>query len=86
MYLQYGDQKKVFVIYHVQKTGNRQASWKQIEKSEDLMAGYDDILVTNLWMHKREQGFKYIDRKGFEAIANARGSVDVVREVLMLDK
>ena len=86
LHLQYGKQKKVFVIYHVQKTGNRQATWKQIEKAEDIMAGYDGIIVTNLWMHKIEQGFKCIDRKGFEAIANARGSVDVVREVLMLDK
>ena len=86
LHLQYGEQKKVFVIYHVQKTGNRQATWRQIKKAENIIAGCDGILVTNLWMHKREQGFKCIDRKGFEAIANARGSVDVVREVLMLDK
>lgn len=82
--LQYGEQQKEFVIYHVQKTGNRRASWRQIEKAEEIMNGRDGIFVTNLWLPWRDV-VKCIDREGFHAIANASGSVDVVRDVFMLD-
>jgi hypothetical protein len=85
LHLQYGEQKKVFVIYHVQKTGNRQATWKQIEKAEDIMAGYDGILVTNLWMPKRGLNIRCIDREDFHIIAETGGEVGVLREIFMND-
>lgn len=85
LHMRNGEQHREYVVYHVQKNSNRRATWRQIERIYEIMDGRDDVLVTNVWLPKREMNIHCIDRTDFAIIASAMGDVDVVRNVLMLD-
>lgn len=80
-----GEQLKEYIIYHVQKNGNRRATWRQIERAKEKMGDRACVLVTNLWMPRRQLGFQCIDREAFDNIVKARGDVAVIRNMFMLD-
>ena len=83
--VQNGALQKEFVVYHVQKSGNRRATKRQIEKVKEIMAGREGVLVTNLWLPKKEMGCRCVDREDFNKIAVALGDAGIVRELFMRD-
>lgn len=76
-------QQKEFIIYHVRKNSNRQATLRQVERIKEMMDGHNGVLVTNLWLPQRNLGFHCIDRADFDIIAETRGNVDVLRQVFI---
>lgn len=81
-----GEKHEEYVVFHVPKNGNWRTTWRQIERAEEMMGEREGVLVTNLWMPKRQLAFQCIDREAFDNIASARGDVVVIREMFMLDK
>ena len=81
-----GEKHREYVIYHVQKNGNRQSTGRQIERAKEMMEEHKGVLITNLWMPKSQLGFQCIDREAFDIIASARGNVEVIRDMFMLNE
>lgn len=73
--------RKEFVVYHVQRRGDRPATWKQAERAFEYMQGKEGVLVTNLWLPQDVFGLPCIDRSDFHRIAESRAEKWMLEEV-----
>ena len=73
--------RKEFVVYHVQRRGDRPATWKQADRAFEYMQGKEGVLVTNLWLPREKFGLPCIDRTCFHRIAESRADRRVLEEV-----
>lgn len=79
--VQRGTRRKEFVVYHLQKSSDRPATWKQADKALEYMQGKEGTLVTNLWLPRWKYGYPCIDRSDFSRIAESRAEKWMLEEV-----
>ena len=70
-----------FYCYHIHNTKGKRQQARSMRKMVELMNDKSGVLVTNANIMREEMGFPCVVREDFEAIANARADVGLIREV-----
>ena len=70
-----------YYFYHVRKTTDRIASWRNLRRMDEIMEGKQGVLVTNLRIWAETIKYPYVSKEDFNRIFEWGGSREMIQEV-----